>query len=232
MKKYLFILVVALFLSGALLVSCSSAPLTADQIIQKMAENGKNLKTGHVQMDLNMSVSGQTVTMTSTGVFENPCKSFSTVSLLDQSMQVLSLSLSEVYTRASEKDAWVKSGTNVTDQTGNLFDFTKNPEQLLKFYSATKLLPEESVEGGIPCYHVSFDLDVAGMLKAAGISETILQTMEFKGPAKVEAWIGKTDSFTHKQTSKFLMTSSGQEITMDVQVSQTEINKPVEIPTP
>jgi len=232
MKKIFFVLVASLFLLSALLVSCSPAALTADQIIQKMAENGKNLKTGHVQMDMNMSVGTQSVKMTSTGIFENPNKSYLSVSMLDQSIQVLSLSPTDIYQRASETDAWVKSTANVSDQAGNMFDFTKNPDQLLKYYKNAKLLPDESVDGSIPCYHVSFELDVAGMMKAAGVSDTVLQGVEFKGPAQVEAWIGKSDFFTRKQNSQFIMVSSGQEITVDVLVSQTEINQPVEIPTP
>ena len=113
-----------------------------------------------------------------------------------------------------------------------MFDFTKNPKQLLKYYKNAKLLPEESVEGCSSCFYVSFDLDVAGMMKAAGVSETVLQEVEFKGPAQVEAWIGKSDFFTRKQTSKFVMVSGGREVTMDILVSQTEINKPVVIPSP
>ena len=114
MKKKFIVLVAALFLLSALLVSCSPAALTADQIIQKMAENGKNLKTGHLQMDMNMSVSGQSVKITSTGIFENPDKFYLTVSMLDKSMQMLSLSPTEIYQRASETDAWVKSDASVS----------------------------------------------------------------------------------------------------------------------
>jgi hypothetical protein len=42
-----------------------------------------------------------------------------------------------------------------------------------------------------------------------------------KGPAQMESWIGRSDFFTRKQTSKFIMVSGGQEITMDVLVSLT-----------
>ncbi len=232
MKKSFFVLVAALFLFSVLLVSCSPAALTAEQVIQKMAENGKNLKTGHLQMEMNMSVASQSVQLTSIGVFENPDKSYQTVSVLDKSMQVLSLSPTEIYQRVSETDAWVKSNVDVSGQIGNIYDFTKKPEQLLKFYKNAKLLPEESVDGSPSNYHVSFDLDVAGMLKAAGIDAAALAQVEFKGPAQVEAWIGKTDFFTIKQISKFVMSSGGQEVTMEVIVTQTDINKPVVIPTP
>ena len=232
MKKFFLVMIASLFLLSALLVSCTPAALTADQVIQKMADNGKNLKSGHLQMEMNMAVGTQTVKLTTTGIFENPDKSFLTVSMLDQSIQVLSISPTEVYQRESETDAWVKSTKFVSDQTGNMFDFTKNPDQLLKYYKNAKLLPEESVDGNTPSYHVSFDLDVAGMMKAAGVSDSALQGIEFKGPAQVEAWIGKTDFFTRKQTSKFIMVSNGQEVSVDVLITQTGINQPVTIPTP
>jgi hypothetical protein len=232
MKKSFFVFVAALFLCSALLVSCSPAPLTADQVVQKMAQNGKNLKTGHLQMDMNMTVGTESVKITTTGVYENPDKSYLTVSLLGQSLQVLSLSATEIYQRASETDTWVKSNAGASAQAGNIYDFTKNPEQLLKYYTNAKLLPEESVDGSPADYHVSFELDVAGMIKVSGVDAATLAQVEFKGPALVEAWIGKTDFFTHKQISKFIMAASGQEITMEVIVSQTEINKPVVIPTP
>jgi hypothetical protein len=232
MKRIFFILIAGLFLLSALLVSCSPTPLTADQVIQKMAQNGKNLKTGHLQMEMNMTVGSQSVKITSTGVYENPDRSFQTVSVLGQSIQVLSLSLTEIYQRASETEAWVKSDATTSAQTGSIYDFTKNPEQLLKYYKNAKLLPEESVDGGPSNYHVSFELDIAEMLKTSGVDATALSQVEFKGPAQVEAWIGKTDFFTVKQISKFIMAASGQEVTMEVIVSQTDFNKPVVIPTP
>jgi hypothetical protein len=232
MKRTFFIIIAALFLFGSLLVSCSPAALTADQVIQKMAENGKNLKTGHLQMDLNMSIAGQSMQITSTGIFEKPDKSYLTMSLLGKSMQILTFSPTEFYQRESDTDAWVKSDASISGQTGSIYDFTKNPEQLLKFYKNAKLLPEESVEGSPANYHVNFDLDMAGLMKASGINEAIMSQIEFKDPAKLEVWISKTDFFVRKQISKFAMSSSGQEITMEVLVSQTEFNKPVVFPTP
>lgn len=232
MKNKFFALVTALFLLSALLISCSPAPLTADQINQKLADNGKNLKTGHIQMDMKMSADDQTLEITSNGIFENPDKSYLTVSVMGQSLQVLSLSVTEIYRRATETDAWVKSNESDSGQTGSMYDFTKNPEQLLKYYKNAKLLPDESVEGCPSCYHVTFEMDVAEMMKAGGVDAATFQAVELKGPALVDAWISKTDFFTHKQTSKFTMVSSGAEVTMDILVALTEINKPVVIPTP
>jgi hypothetical protein len=231
-KKIFFVFITALFLLSAMLVSCAPVALTADQVIQKLAANGKNLKTGNIQMDMNMTVNGQTVGLTSTGIFENPEKSYLTVNLLGQSIQILSISRTEIYQRDTEKDPWVKSDASASDQAGNMYDFTKNPEQLLKFYKNAKLLPEESVEGCPTCYHVSFELDVAEMMKAGGVSESVLRQVEFNRPANVESWISKTDFFTRKQTSKFTLITAGQEVSMDILIALTEINKPVVIPTP
>ena len=232
MKKTFLLWVTALFLFSALLVSCSPAPLTADQVIQKLADNGRKLKTGHIQMDMKMSAGDQTLEITSSGIFENPDKSYLTVSVMGQSLQVLSLSVTEVYRRASETDAWVKSIESDSGQTGSMYDFTKNPEQLLKYYKNAKLLPDASVEGCPSCYHVTFELDVAEMMKAGGVDAVTLQSVEFKGPALVDAWISKTDFFTRKQTSKFIIVSSGAEVAVDMKVVLTEINQPVVLPTP
>ena len=231
MKKSIVVMIATLLLTSVLLAACGSTPLTADQVLQKMAENGKNLKTGHTQMDINMTAAEQTVTMNAVGVFENPDKSYLNLTLLGSSVQMLVLSPTEVYQRASESEAWVQSDASGSDQAGSVYDFTKNPEQLLKYYHNATLLTEEQVDG-VDCYHVSFELDVMEMMKAAGISETTLAGIVFTGPAQVESWIGKSDFFTRKLNEKFVMTTEGQEVSMDVLVSLTEINQPVEIPTP
>ena len=234
MKKKLYVLTAALLLVSVIISACGSTPLTpltADQVIQKMADSSKKLKTGQTTMDMVMSADGESLTMTSSGVFENPEKSYMTVSMLGITQQILVLSLTDMYSRNNDTEAWVKMDTAAGESSTDLFNFTKNPDQLLKFYKNATLLAEETVNG-VGCYHVSFELDVTEMLKAAGISEEILGGVTFAGPAQVETWISKADFFTHKMIEKFTMTSAGQEISSEVTLTVSGHNQPVEIPTP
>lgn len=231
MKKNLLLLTTILLLSGVALAACTPTPLTAEQVLQKLVDNAAKLKTGHTEMVMDMSAEGQTITMNAAGVFETPDKSYLTLTLLGQTMQMLVLSPTEIYQRATDADAWVLSETAGTEQVTNVYDFSKNPEFLLKHYSNAQLLAEEQVDG-VDCYHLTFDLDVLEMLKESGIDQATLEGVTFPGPAKIEAWIGKADFFSRKVVEKFVMNSMGQEVTMDIVVTQTAINQPVEIPTP
>jgi hypothetical protein len=233
MKRKNRILLAAFLLVALALTSCAPAPLTADQVIQKMAENGKNLKSGQIQLEMKIALAGQTLNLSSNGVFENPDRSFLTLTSMGNTIQVLSLSPSESYTRRGDDEKWLRADASTQSQSGSLYDFAKNPEALLKHYQAAKLLPEDTVaECATACYHVGFQLNMAELFKDSGALETTLKGVAFNTPADVELWIGKTDFYTHRQKSKFLMTISGQDVTVDVLISQTGINKPVVIPTP
>lgn len=231
MKKSIFAIIAVLLLGGFFLAACNQTPLTADQVLQKMAEKSKELKTGQTTMEMTMTAGGESLIMTSEGVFENPEKSYQTVSMLGVTQQVLTLSLTEMYTRASDAEAWVKMDVSGNEQMNDLFDFSKNPEQLVKFYKNATMLTDEKVNG-VDCYHISFDLDMVEMLKSANISEEDMGGVSFSGPAKVESWISKADFFNHKMTEKFTMISTGQEINTEVTVTVSGHNQPVEIPTP
>lgn len=233
MKRIYFFFILIVLFPSLLLSSCSSAALTADQVIQKMAENGKNLKTGQITLDMDMSLSGSTIKIKSNGVFENPDKSFLTMNMMGTTLQVLVLSPTQVYTRQGETGKWQKSTANAESQTGSLYDFTKNPELLLKYYKNAKLLPEKQVaECTSACYHVGFELDIADMFAASGMTQLALQNVKFSSPANVEVWIGKSDFFTHHQESTFTMNINGQDVSVKVMVGQTGINQPVTIPMP
>lgn len=233
MKK-LSLLLFSVLLVSCLLVSCSApAKLTADQILQKMAENGKNLKTGQITLDMEMFVAGSSIKINSTGVFENPDRSFMTMNMMGSQVQVLVLSPTEIYTRQGESGSWTRSPDAAETQTGSLYDFTKNPELLLKYYKNAKLLEEKSItECTAACYHISFELDVAELFKATGASQTSLQNVRFSAPAEVELWIDKADFFTRRQESSFDMLVNGQDVDVEVVVTQAGINQPVTIPSP
>jgi hypothetical protein len=233
MKKSYLLLILFFLFSALLLSSCAPAALTADQVIQKMADNGKNLKTGQISLDMDMTLAGSTININSTGAFENPDKSFLTMNMMGATVQVLVLSPTEIYTRQGETGAWQKSNAGAESQTGSLYDFTKDPELLLKYYKNAKFLPDKQVaECTSACYHVSLELDVAQMFAASGITQSTLQNVIFPSPADVELWIGKSDFFVHHQESTFTMNINGQDVSVKVVVSQTGINQPVTIPTP
>jgi hypothetical protein len=233
MKKPLVFSLVLIFFFTMLLSSCAPAALTADQVIQKLAENGKNLKTGQISLDMEMTLAGSIIKINSTGAFENPDKSFLTMKMMGTTVQVLVLSPNETYVRQGESGSWKKSPASAGSQTGSLYDFTRNPELLLKYYQKARLLEEKSVaECTASCFHVSFELDMAKLFEASGAMQTTLKNVKFNAPTYVELWIGKSDFFTRRQESNFTMVVNGQEVTVNVVVSQTGINQPVTIPIP
>lgn len=234
MKKISLFLLLSVILISPVLISCSpSAALTADQIVQKMAENSKNLKTGEITLDMEMSIGGSSIKIDSTGVFENPDKSLMTMNMMGSTVQVLVLSPDEIYTRQGESGKWTRSPNAAETQTGSLYDFTKNPELLLKYYQNAKLLPEKSTPAcTAACYHVSFELDVAELFKASGAMQSSLQNVKFNAPADVELWIDKTDFFTRRQESSFDMNVNNQDVEVKVVITQSGINQPVTIPSP
>ena len=234
MKKISLFLILSVLLITPVLISCSPpAILTADQVLQKMAENSKNLKTGEITLDMEMSIGGSSIKIDSTGVFENPDKSFMTMNMMGSTVQVLVLSPKEIYTRQGESGKWTRSPDAAETQTGSLYDFTKNPELLLKYYKNAELLPEKSTsECTKDCYHVSFELDVAELFSATGAMQSALQNVKFSAPAEVKLWIDKSDFFTHRQESSFNMNVNNQDVEVKVIITQAGINQPVTIPSP
>lgn len=224
----------AILLLLFMLISCSvPAKLTADQVLQKLAENSQNLKTGRITLDMDMSIAGSSIKIDSSGVFENPDKSFMTMNMMGSTVQVLVLSPTEIYTRQGESGKWTRSPSAAETQTGSLYDFTKNPELLLKYYKNARLLEEKSIpECTAACYHVSFELNVADLFQASGAAQSALQNVKFGAPAEVELWIDKTDFFSRRQESTFEMNVNGQDVEVKVVIAQTGINQPVEIPSP
>jgi len=232
MKKPILVSFITLFVVAAfVLTACAPKVLTAEQVVQKMAGNSKNLKTGHSDLQMKISAAGQTLTGSMQGVFENPNKSFITMDFTGTHMEVLTLSPTEIYQRASASQAWQKAPQSVVDQYGNAFDLTKDPEKLLKYYQNLKLVGKETING-VDIYHLSFELDMLAVMKAFGVNMASMSGVDFKGPAFIESWVGSADFFTRKMTEKFIMTSEGQEVNVEVTVNLTELNKPVEIPTP
>ncbi len=84
----------------------------------------------------------------------------------------------------------------------------------------------------VECYHLAFELDLMEVMTGLGVNTASLAGASFKGPATIESWVGSKDFFTRKMNEKFTMLSEGQEILVDATVHLTELNQPVEIPTP
>lgn len=233
MKK-LSLLLTSILLISFSIVSCSApARLTADQVLQKLAENSKKLKTGQITLDMEMSIAGSSIKINSTGAFENPDKYFMTMDTMGSTVQVLALSPNEIFVRQGESGEWTRSPSAASTQTGSLYDFTKNPELLLKYYKNARLLEEKPTPAcTAACYHVSFELDVADLFQAIGAAQPALKNVKFYAPAEVELWIDKSDFFTRRQESSFNMDINGQEVEMKVAITQAGINQPVTIPAP
>ena len=230
-KAFLVTSIVLILVSALTLAACAPKELTADEVVQKMADNSKKLKTGHTDMQMNINAAGQSITGSMQGVFENPDKSLISMDLLGTHVEVLSISPTEVYQRPSSDQAWQKVPQNTTSQFGNALDISKDPEKLLKYYQNLKLIGKETIDE-VECYHLSFELDLLQVMTGLGVNTATLAGASFKGPAVIESWVGSQDFFTRKMNEKFTMLSQGQEVVVDATVRLTELNQPVEIPTP
>ena len=230
-KAILVSSIVLILVSAFILTACAPKELTANDVVQKMADNSKKLKTGHTDMQMNISAAGQTITGSMQGIFENPDKSLISMDLLGTHVEVLTQSPADVYQRPSSSQAWQKVPQSTTSQFGNALDISKDPEKLLKYYKNLKLIGKEAVDE-VECYHLSFELDLMEVMTGLGVNTASLAGASFKGPAAIESWVGSKDFFTRKMNEKFTMLSEGQEVIVDVTVHLTELNKPVEIPKP
>ena len=54
----------------------------------------------------------------------------------------------------------------------------------------------------------------------------------YKELAQVESWVGTQDFFSRRVSQKFTLVAEGQEVDVESVVNITQINQPVEIPTP
>jgi outer membrane lipoprotein-sorting protein len=223
--------VLAVLLAILALAACAPKELTAQEIVQKMADNSENLKTGHMDMTLNLSAAGQSISGNSLGVFENPDKSYMVMELLGAHVEVLTLSPTEIYTRTNTSDAWQSAPADATGQFGGVTDITRNPQKLLSLYQNLQLLGTETIDG-TECYHLSFELDLLEVMEATGVNMESMQGASYKGLAQVESWVGTQDFFGRRVSQKFTLVAEGQEVDVESIVNVTQINQPVEIPTP
>jgi len=223
--------ILAVVLIVLVLAACSPKELTAQEIVQKMADNSKNLKTGHMEMTLTLSALGQSLSGSSSGVFENPDKSHISMDLLGSHVEVLVLSPTEIYQRASSTDTWQKAPENATGQFGGITDISRNPEKLLPLYQNLQLLGKETVDG-TECYHLSFELDLLKVMETMGVNMESMAGASYKELGKVENWVGTKDFFVRKVSQKFTLVAEGQEVDVESVTTISQINQPVEIPTP
>jgi len=223
--------IIAILLAMLIVVACAPKELTAQEIVQKMADNSENMKTGHMDMTLNLSAAGQSISGTSSGVFENPDKSYMVMDLLGAHVEVLTLSPTEIYQRAASTDAWQRAPEDATGQFGGTTDISRNPGKLLSFYQNLKLLGTETIDG-TECYHLGFELDLLEVMETMGVNMESMGGASYKELAQVESWVGTQDFFGRKVSQKFTLVAEGQEVDVESIINITQINQPVEIPTP
>lgn len=217
----------------------SSAPaaLTADQVLQKLMENSRNLESGHINLVMEMGAQEEIITSTSNGVFKNPDRLFVDTEFFFQTGQILSLSISEVYFRQYESDSWQETDAAALLYTGSLFDFTRNPRMIEGMYQNARLLEETPVRDCSDCYHVGFEMDLTKFIMKTYTSQSDIADAEtlqeiFKEPSRLELWIDKTDFFILRHHAAFPMVMDDEDVAVELMITLTEINQPVTIPTP
>jgi outer membrane lipoprotein-sorting protein len=229
------ILAICIFLLGVLTlvaVACQltpAKPLTAEEIVAQSNAKMKDVKTMHFNMDVSTEVSGMAITITSTGVAEQPDKAYMTMEAMGQKVEVLVLSKTEVYMREGNSTSWTPVPADQLSQVGTNTDVMAQL-QITDMANNIVKAEDEKIDG-VDCYHLTFDIDLKKYFEKVNPSMAE-QIQVGDNPGKGELWVGKADMLNRKLTMNASFTTQGTEATLDMTMTATDFNKPVDIPQP
>jgi hypothetical protein len=176
-----------------------------------------------------LSISGE-------GAFEKPEKAYIKLELMGETYEVVTESKDEVYVRQSEGE-WEKMDSDSSGQPQVSPDIFSD----LKFKDIAQKVTkgEDEKVDGVDCYSVSFEMDVEKLLTkfsdALGSSdmsvEELLQSASIE-PVQGKIWVGKSDLVMRKLHLEIKATIETQEVEATLDLSISNINGKVTIPSP
>lgn len=234
MKKTLWSLIALLTIFSVLLTACNTpqtAQLSAEEILVKSQEKSAAMKTAQIKMVMDMTASGMKFSLNAEGVVESPDKAHLKMSLMGQTIEVLTLSSTETYMKTGT--AWEKiPADQMQSSSGMNTNLAIQQSELLKYL---KNLSYKNIEkiGGVDCYHLTFDMDMQKALELAMGESGASSLGEIKSTTTTgEMWVGVDDFYTRKLTFTMNLEVQAQKMDLTMTLEMSEFDKPVTFPNP
>lgn len=206
-------------------------PMTAMEVMQKSVDNTNQVKSLKYQLTVGIDAAGQALEMEGDGVVQMPDQSYATMDVLGQTVETLQLGKEEVYVRTAGTEAWQPVTQDQLAQSGLNTDVLSQQNMYFEFYQDAQLGEEEQVNG-VDCYHVTFDLDLTGLLDKMMQAEVRSMIDTTGGSAFGESWVSKKDLLIQKVSITMNYVIQGQAVKSTTLMEYSDFNEPVEIPTP
>lgn len=206
-------------------------PMTAMEVMQKSAENTNQVKSLKYQLTVGIDAAGQALEMKGDGVVQMPDQSYATMDVLGQTVETLQLGKDEIYVRTAGTEAWQPVTQDQLAQSGLNTDVLSQQNMYFEFYQDAQLGEEEQVNG-VDCYHVTFNLDLTGLLDKMMQAEVRSMIDTTGGSASGESWVSKKDLLIQKVSITMNYVIQGQAVKSTTLMEYSDFNEPVEIPTP
>lgn len=213
-----------LFLPG-----CKTKSLTAAEILSQATQKMGDVKSLAMEMNITIQASGTNLIITGEGVTERPDKAYLKMSVMGQTIEVVTKSETEVYLRQAGSTTWEQVSADEIEQVGiNIDLFTQM--KIDDIAEDPKLAGSEKVNG-TDCYKLTFDVNLENYLQGNGqIIGVAIDPASTK--ATGEAWVGKNDSLLRKLDIQLTTTIQGISAKIGNTATFSEFNQPVDIPEP
>lgn len=217
---------------GMLLSACDALkPMTSMEIMQKAVDNTNQLQSLKYIMTVDVSASGQSLQLKGEGVVQLPDKSYAKMDALGQTVETLQLSKDEIYARQAGTSEWQAVTADQLSQSGLNTDVISQQNTYFEFYRDAAL-GEETQINGVDCYHITFNLDLDGLMKKMMQAEVLAMIDTSNGSGKGEAWVSKKDLLIQRVTIEMNYAIQGQAVSSKTVMEYSGFNEPVELPTP
>lgn len=217
---------------GMLLSACNALkPMTAMEIMQKAVENTNQLQTVRYKMTVDASAAGQAMQLKGEGMVQLPNKAYAKMEMLGQTVETLQLSKDEIYARQAGTSEWQAVTADQLSQSGLNTDVISQQNTYFEFYRDAALAEKTQING-VDCYHITFNLDLDGLMKKMMQAEVLAMIDTSNGSGKGEAWVSQKDLLIQRVTIEMNYAIQGQAVSSKTTMDYSDFNEPVELPTP
>jgi hypothetical protein len=218
----------AFLLLSLTLAACK--PLTAEELMAKSYEKMDALKTVNSSMEVLMEYAGQSMTVTGDLQNELPDKSYAVLQASGQTIEILSLSTTELYIK-DDTGAWQPIPAEQIKQLGLTINSNDQMKQVREAMTGLTLASEDTING-TTCQKITYTLDAekafTSIMDASVLDYIDMDTVVSKG----EACVADKTYYMLKTVMDLTFTTQGEEIHEAVTIVNSKFDEPVEIPTP
>jgi hypothetical protein len=211
----------------------TSAPqlknLTAQEILDKSTEAMKNVQSMSLQLSITSGGAGVSIEINGEGVIEQPDKAYIKMDFAGQSIEMLTLSKTEVYMKQPGSTNWESVQA---DQLNPLSGMNLDVIQqlgIVGFANEINLADPEIIDG-VNSFHLTYSLDMTKYLSQ--LDEVGVQIDASSAKGSGDLWIGQSDFLIRKFLFNLDAVAQGVNINASTQMKLSNFNEPVEIPVP